>query len=218
VIEKGKPLDKSVKSAITTAESDWLVGLLLIPRGGADDVDARGDTDPAVGKPREQAPSGGGVTVGNFGHAKRAAVVDLDEEQLGWYRQAYARDVADPDKHDFLDRNQKILDAIVAETKRRHAGQEPPPASGLPADPVFILPAQRRKLFSLCAVAAATASDRTITEEEAEDVKAILKAEIGAAGYGTSDKIQRADFDAFVKRATAAVAKAFAPGDGPADL
>jgi hypothetical protein len=216
VLERGKPLDKSLKAAITTAESDWLVGLLLIPRGGADvDVDGRGqaDEEAPVGKPRDQ-PSG--VTVG-FGSAKGQDVAELSDQDLDWYFKAYRRDVEDPEKAKWAKRNMSVLDAILAERKRRsEAAPEPvdaapaPSQPTLPDGPEFITPAQRRKLFSTAEAAAREAVNRDLTDQEVEDVKEIVKTELGAMGCKASTEIPRAKFDGVLARVAGAVKSAFA--------
>lgn len=61
---------------------------------------------------------GGDVTVG-FGNSKGKKPAELEDKDLAWYLKAYAENVADPRKANFLKANQRVLDALKAEQERR---------------------------------------------------------------------------------------------------
>jgi hypothetical protein len=69
--------------------------------------------------------SSGAATVGSaeavvaFGNSKGKKVSELEDKDLAWYAKAYAENVADPGRAKFAKANQRVLDAIKAETERR---------------------------------------------------------------------------------------------------
>jgi hypothetical protein len=69
--------------------------------------------------------SSGAAAVGSaeavvaFGNSKGKKVSELEDKDLGWYEKAYAENVADPGRQKFARANQRVLDAIRAEQKRR---------------------------------------------------------------------------------------------------
>lgn len=68
---------------------------------------------------RGGAPSASGAVFPPFGRKKGQPIAGCDLENLEWYRGAIQRSVDDPQRANFRDKNQAVLDAIEAEIARQ---------------------------------------------------------------------------------------------------
>jgi len=73
------------------------------------------------------APVDSRAVLAPFGRSKGKPITDIDDNDLAWLTKAIGESVADPEKAKFKAKNQKLLDALVAEGKRR-TGPAPAPA------------------------------------------------------------------------------------------
>jgi len=60
-----------------------------------------------------------GAPVAPFGRSKGKLLADLDDDDLKWLRGALERSVGDPSKATYREKNQRDLDAVVAELRGR---------------------------------------------------------------------------------------------------
>lgn len=71
-----------------------------------------------------------------FGRGKGKAIAEQDDENLRWYRDAFAKDIADPAQSKWKQRNEKLLAAADAEiAKRNKAIDSPQEDEGEPTVP-----------------------------------------------------------------------------------
>lgn len=68
---------------------------------------------------RGGAPNASGAVFPPFGRKKGQPIAGCDLENLEWYRGAIQRSVDDPQRANFREKNQAVLDAIEAEIARQ---------------------------------------------------------------------------------------------------
>ena len=141
---KGRPLDKAGAAALTSAESYWLTGLLLIPRGD-EEMDKRDDRayEPAMpeqvvkayeaasaSRPPAEPPHPAAEMdepdtydpdqpVIGFASCKGKQAHELSDRDLDWYIGAYTENVKDQGKARFQAANERVLQSLQREAERR---------------------------------------------------------------------------------------------------
>lgn len=148
VVQKGKPEDKAIATALSSSLTYWLRGLLMLPRGG-DEMDGRSDAgyDPEVppaaapktensaaraaapAQPRRQAssssPGGNRDHVIDFGKNQGQRVRDLAAEDVRWHLERSRNRLRSPEfqqggeKHRYRGAELARLRALEAEVLAR---------------------------------------------------------------------------------------------------
>lgn len=122
--------------------------------------------------------NGGGANEIRFGNAKGKVIEQLTDQDLKWYRDAFARDLQNPEKEKYKSNNERMLKAIEAEIGKRASGA---PAGGPTASPFQKIMAIAQKLnIAANAVgpivkgSTGKASAHALTEEDVAKAEAAL--------------------------------------------